>query len=295
MELNIVRGRLSQRAFLVESRLAGCVTDRKIPTHLREAMLYSLLAGGKRIRPVLCLTAASLFFEREEAVLPFACGIEMLHTYSLIHDDLPAMDNDNLRRGKPSCHKAFDEATAILAGDALQADAFSVMSSCQLPADRVLSALGEFAKAAGSTGMAGGQMLDMDATGHHITLDALRCLHSLKTGAILRASVTCGALLAGAEQDDVTALGRYGAALGVAFQIADDILDVVADTATLGKPSGSDVQEHKNTYPALVGLERSRGLARQYSEEAIAAIDRYSGVEADFLRGIAVFTIERVK
>ena len=189
----------------------------------------------------------------------------------------------------------IEAGRAILAGDALQSDAFLCMTSCPLPADRVLRAVHEFAAAAGSFGMAGGQELDMIATGRRISLEDLRHLHALKTGAILRASVTCGAILAGADSASLEKLGVFGAELGVAFQIADDILDVVSDTATLGKPAGSDEEEDKNTYPALVGLDRSRALARQHADSAIAAIRDLSGGDADFLRGLAVFTVERVK
>ena len=187
MNAQTVKAHLAERGKLVEEHLRGCVADPGTPERLREAMLYSLLAGGKRLRPVLCLTTASLFGAAPKDVLPFACGIEMVHTYSLIHDDLPAMDDDDLRRGRPSNHKAFDEATAILAGDALQSDAFLCMTSCPLPADRILRAVHEFAAAAGSFGMAGGQELDMIATGRRISLEDLRHLHALKTGAILRA------------------------------------------------------------------------------------------------------------
>ena len=171
MNAQTVKAHLAERGKLVEEHLRGCVADPGTPERLREAMLYSLLAGGKRLRPVLCLTTASLFGADPKDVLPFACGIEMVHTYSLIHDDLPAMDDDDLRRGRPSNHKAFDEATAILAGDALQSDAFLCMTSCPLPADRVLRAVHEFAAAAGSFGMAGGQELDMIATGRRISLE----------------------------------------------------------------------------------------------------------------------------
>ena len=185
-----IKALLLERAALVEGALTRlCDSDTGAPARLRESMRYSLLAGGKRLRPVLCLTAASHFGTDAEAVLPFACGIEMIHTYSLIHDDLPAMDNDDLRRGRPSNHKAFDEATAILAGDALQADAFACMASCPLPSQNVLKALGLFAKAAGSCGMCGGQELDMQCTGTRIPIKDLEHLHALKTGAILRAAV----------------------------------------------------------------------------------------------------------
>ncbi len=294
MDAQEVRALLKARGSLVEEQLAGCGGFPEAPDRLREAMAYSLLAGGKRLRPVLCLTAAHLFGTPFEAVLPFACGIEMIHTYSLIHDDLPAMDDDDLRRGRPSSHKAFDEATAILAGDALQADAFCRMTSCPLPADRVLAAVRCFARASGSAGMCGGQELDMQWTGRRLDLPGLRHLHALKTGAILQASVLCGGLLAGADEASLAALASYGAALGVAFQIADDILDVVSDTATLGKPAGSDEAMHKNTYPSLAGLDRSRELARGHAAQARAALAGFSGQDADFLAGLAVYTVERV-
>ena len=226
--------------------------------------------------------------------LASSVALEMIHTYSLIHDDLPAMDNDDLRRGRPSNHRAFDEATAILAGDALQADAFYSMTLCDLPAGQVLAALRAFATAAGSTGMCGGQELDMQWTGQTVQLSDLEHLHALKTGAILRASVVCGALLAGAWEDALEALSAYGASLGVAFQIADDILDVVSDTETLGKPAGSDEEQHKNTYPSILGLERSRELAHEYARRAQDALRPFEGDDAAFLKGLALYTVERV-
>ena len=260
-----IKALLLERAALVEGALTRlCDSDTGAPARLRESMRYSLLAGGKRLRPVLCLTAASQFGTDAEAVLPFACGIEMIHTYSLIHDDLPAMDNDDLRRGRPSNHKAFDEATAILAGDALQADAFACMASCPLPSQNVLKALGLFAKAAGSCGMCGGQELDMQCTGTRIPIKDLEHLHALKTGAILRAAVVCGGLLAGADERSIDALG-------------------------------SDEEQDKNTYPALLGLERSRELANMHAQKAIAALDGMEGRDADFLRGLALYTVKRVK
>lgn len=231
---------------------------------------------------------------KPEDVLPFASAIEMVHTYSLIHDDLPAMDDDDLRRGKPSNHKAFDEATAILAGDALLTDAFAHMCRVELPAGQVLRAVAEFARAAGSSGMVGGQEWDMLYTGlPPVSMAELRRMHAMKTGALLRASCVCGALLAGAADDVCERIGRYGAALGVAFQIADDILDVVSDTATLGKPAGSDAEQGKNTYPALVGLDESRRLAREQADAACAALAGFSGPEAEFLRALAEYTITR--
>ncbi len=286
---------LGERAALVEECLAALGGEAAVPRRLREAMQYSLMAGGKRLRPVLCLTCMALCGGEMRQALPFAAALEMIHTYSLIHDDLPAMDDDDLRRGRPSCHKAFDEATAILAGDALLTDAFAVIASISLPAERVLCALRTLSEAAGSSGMVGGQMLDMEYTGRSkaISLEELRRMHSMKTGALLRAACVCGAQLAGANEKTAANIAAYGAALGRAFQIADDILDVVADTATLGKPAGSDVALGKMTYPALLGLERSRELAEEEVRLAISALEGFQGAEAAFLVALARYVISR--
>ncbi len=294
MSTEAMKSLLKERGKLVESYLATCLDGQEMPPRLRESMLYSLQAGGKRLRPVLCLSCAALCGLKAEDVLPFASAIEMVHTYSLIHDDLPAMDDDDLRRGKPSNHKAFDEATAILAGDALLTDAFAHMCRVELPAGQVLRAVAEFARAAGSSGMVGGQEWDMLYTGlPPVSMAELRRMHAMKTGALLRASCVCGALLAGAADDVCERIGRYGAALGVAFQIADDLLDVVSDTATLGKPAGSDAEQGKNTYPTLVGLDESRRLAREQADAACAALAGFNGPEAEFLRALAEYTITR--
>lgn len=283
----------------VENFLAHCLNDKNIPERLQASMHYSLMAGGKRVRPVLCLGTASLCGLPAERALPFASAIEMIHTYSLIHDDLPAMDDDDLRRGKPSNHKAFDEATAILAGDALLTDSFCFMASLgqedmPVPAPRVLAALASVAQAAGASGMVGGQMLDMLYTGAgHVPLEKLQHMHSLKTGALLRASCVSGALLAGADPVQVRAVSEYGANLGIAFQIADDILDITADTTTLGKPAGSDVAQGKNTYPALMGLDQSRILANNHTLRAVESLNAFSGPDADFLRALALYVVER--
>lgn len=284
---------LKRRGRMVEDFLPRCA-DGEMPPRLKESMLYSLQAGGKRLRPVLCLTCAALFGLEEEKALPFAAAIEMIHTYSLIHDDLPAMDDDDLRRGRPSNHRAFDEATAILAGDALLTDAFLIMGGLDLPAPRVLAAIRELARAAGSSGMVGGQEWDMIHTGAAaITLEELRRMHAMKTGALLRASCVCGALLAGADAAAVEAIGAYGASLGVAFQIADDILDVTSDSATLGKPAGSDAEQGKSTYPALLGLDESRRLAGEHADAAVAALAGLNGPDADFLRALAGYVVTR--
>ncbi len=291
-----VRAQLKAGAEQVETWLAGSLaTLPGLPPGLAKAMNYSLLAGGKRLRPVLCLAFARLFGLREGA-MPFACAIECIHSYSLIHDDLPAMDDDDLRRGKPSNHKAFGEASAILAGDGLLTDAFTFMASCgaSLPADRVLAAVAYLARAAGSPGMVGGQYLDMLYTERkHCTLEELRAMHAMKTGALIRASCVCGALLAGADETRLPLAEAYGAALGASFQIVDDILDVVGDESVMGKPVGSDAAEGKITYPSLLGLEASRALAEQETEKARAALASF-GPEAAFLRGLAGYMVKRV-
>ncbi len=285
---------LSCRGQLVEGWLASCLDSVPAPKRLRDAMNYSLLAGGKRLRPILCLSTASLFGLSVEKVLPFACALEMIHTYSLIHDDLPAMDDDDLRRGRPSCHKAFDEATAILAGDALLTDAFGFMASCDLPPSHLIPAIREAATSAGAAGMVGGQILDMECTGKAgVPLETLRTLHALKTGAMFRAACVTGGLLAGASEQGVEALRAYGEALGVTFQIVDDILDETADTATLGKPIGSDAEKGKTTYPSLIGLERSRELALKHARQASDALADFSGSDAAFLRGLAIMLVDR--
>ena len=274
----------------VEQYLSTSFLDREIPSRLSDAMRYSLLAGGKRLRPVLCLAVARACAEDRaeeltEAILPFAAGLEMIHTYSLIHDDLPAMDDDDLRRGCPTCHKAFDEATAILAGDALLTNAFSHMARAAVPADRLLEAMRLTADAAGAAGMAGGQMLDLEGEGKTLSLEELRVLNEKKTGALLFNACECGAVLAGASRQQRTAARRYGTELGIAFQITDDILDVIGDEATVGKEVRHDAESAKATWPALVGLEKSRELAIRHCSSAEQALDGvFSGPDADFLR-----------
>ena len=301
---------LAERGAQVEAYLQHCLDAIPMQGRLKEAMYYSLLAGGKRLRPVLCLSTAALFGLSAEAVMPFAASLEMIHTYSLIHDDLPAMDDDDLpakvraelrddlRRGRPSCHKAFDEATAILAGDALLTDAFGFMASTvkDLPAGRVLEALASVSSAAGSAGMVGGQILDMDCTGKtDVPMETLQTLHALKTGAMFRVACVSGGLLAGASEPDIASLRAYGEALGVTFQIVDDILDETADTATLGKPAGSDAEMGKTTYPSLMGLDRSRELAQEFAEKAVDSLSAFSGQDAAFLKGLALMLVTRNK
>ncbi len=283
----------------VEQYLSAAFLDKEIPSRLSSAMRYSLLAGGKRLRPVLCLSVArACAGERAEeltdAILPFAAGLEMIHTYSLIHDDLPAMDDDDLRRGRPTCHKAFDEATAILAGDALLTDAFGHMLRASVPADRLLEAVNLTSAASGAQGMAGGQMLDLEGEGKKLSLEELRILNAKKTGALITNACECGALLAGASLQQRDAARRYGSELGIAFQITDDILDVVGDEATVGKEVRHDAESDKATWPSLLGLDEARRQARMHCDAAEKAIEGIlHGPDADFLRETARKLVNR--
>lgn len=294
-----IKEKLALRAAGVESYLAECLKDRGIPANLLASMEYSLLAGGKRLRPVLTLAWADMLGGDSQAVMPFAASLECIHTYSLIHDDLPAMDDDDLRRGKPSNHKQFDEATAILAGDGLLTEAFGLMSAASivngLPADRVLRAIYVLASAAGAGGMVGGQAVDMAFTGRDgVPLEELRGMHAMKTGALITAACECGAILSGAAEADIDNAREFGKAIGVAFQIVDDVLDVISDTETLGKPAGSDEEMGKSTYPSLIGLEKSKTLAGEYIKTALERLSGYSGVEQEFLSELARYIVDRV-
>lgn len=266
-----------------------------LPQQLHAAMRYSVLGGGKRLRPTLVYAAAAaLGADDAELDLP-AAAVEIIHAYSLIHDDLPAMDDDELRRGKPTCHIAFGEAAAILAGDALQALAFEVLArESHWPAASQLAMLRLLAGACGSLGMAGGQAIDLAAVGQRLTLEELERMHRYKTGALIRASVLLGALAAGCSENsaEFAALARYGHELGFAFQIHDDVLDVLGDTEVIGKPQGSDSARGKPTYPALVGIDESRrlaGLHRDLAIDALAGFDQ----RADVLRALARYVVDR--
>ena len=285
---------LSEFARRIEAWLETGLKNPDIPDGLRAAMEYSLLAGGKRIRPALCLACGRLLGADPDTLMPFAAALEFIHTYSLIHDDLPAMDNDDLRRGRPTNHIVYGEAVAILAGDALLTDAFGLMASVDLPPERVVRAIAYAGACAGSAGMVGGQVLDMEYTGRPgVTLEELRRMHSGKTGALLRAACVCGGILAGADAARCDALSAYASAFGSCFQITDDILDETGDTAALGKAAGSDAANGKNTYPALIGLEESRRLAAARAEEAVAALRDFAGPDAEFLKGLARALIDR--
>ena len=254
------------------------------------AMRYSVAAGGKRIRPVLLLESCRLCGGDPKDALPFACALELIHTYSLIHDDLPCMDDDDLRRGRPSCHKQFGEATALLAGDALLTHAFALCAEsglAQTAPDRALRAVGLLSRLAGVDGMVGGQEIDLQSEGKAIPLDRLQTMDKLKTGALIRAACEIGAVLADAQEANRRALVQYAEALGQAFQIVDDILDVTSDAKTLGKPIGSDAENQKSTYVSLLGLSGAQAAAKRCTEEAVAALAAF-GADAAFLRNLAL-------
>jgi geranylgeranyl diphosphate synthase type II len=289
---------LSERAALVEAALARCVVESNGPAgRLFEAMRYSLLAGGKRLRPVLAIAACEAVGGAIDVVMGFACAIEMIHTYSLIHDDLPCMDDDDLRRGRPTNHKVYGEAIATLAGDGLLTDAFRVVASSTAPNERVLNdallqTVIDLADASGSNGMVGGQVIDLLGEGRALELEELEVLHSKKTGALFVAAVTCGARLGGANEAELRAMRDYGRALGLAFQVADDLLDVEASAESVGKRTHKDEARGKATYPSLLGIDRSRDLARQLVVRAHTALGGFDQ-RADPLRALASFAVER--
>ncbi len=262
------------------------------PAPLREAMLYSLLSGGKRLRPCLLLASCDMAGGNLDQALPFACAIEMIHTYSLIHDDLPAMDDDAMRRGKPSCHIAFNEATAILAGDGLLNGAYETMSASASP--YALKALREIASAAGIGGMIAGQAIDLQSEKQAPSLDTVRQMYLGKTAALLSAPVAAGLLLAGAGEDAVAAGRQYGVALGMAFQIVDDLLDVLGDEKKLGKHTGKDAAAGKMTWVACRGVENARADAEKFISEAVDTLSSHF-LGAEFLKTLAKRTLSRVQ
>jgi geranylgeranyl diphosphate synthase type II len=295
---------LRERAAMVERALAQAVTESDAAAgRLFEAMRYSLLEGGKRLRPVLALAACEGVGGPLEAAMGFACAIEMIHTYSLIHDDLPCMDDDDLRRGRPTNHKIYGEAVATLAGDALLTDAFWVLATSALgnaasestnaPAPAaMLATIAELAAAAGSAGMVAGQAIDLLGEGRTMTIEELEYLHRRKTGALFVAAVRGGARLGGANEAQLEALEAYARALGLAFQVIDDILDVEASTEQMGKRTGKDLARGKNTYPGLIGLDKSWQLARELERRAQRALDGFDH-RAEPLRSLASFAVER--
>ncbi len=284
---------LTIRKQWVEESLADLV-PASYPDRLYEAMRYSLLAGGKRLRPILCLASCDLVGGSVEQAMPTACALEMIHTMSLIHDDLPAMDNDDYRRGRLTNHKVYGEDMAILAGDALLAGAFQVIAEQTkgVSADRILRVIAWLAKASSAAGLVGGQVVDLESEGKAIPLETLEYIHAHKTGALLEISVVSGGVLAGADQERVDRLTRFAQNIGLAFQIIDDILDVTATSEQLGKTAGKDVAAAKATYPSLLGLEASQQRAKELIRSAQAQLQPYGSAAAPLL-ALADFITQR--
>ena len=262
------------------------------PSKLHGAMRYSVFAGGKRLRPVLFMAACEVLGRDWKGLLPYACALEMIHTYSLIHDDLPCMDDDDLRRGRATCHKVYDEATALLAGDALLTHAFYILAKVSAEPSGILASLNLLGEASGSLGMVGGQVLDLESEGKLITPQLMQEIHSKKTGALFRAAIVAAGLLSEAADTELAALEKYAINLGVAFQIVDDVLDVIGDQDLLGKPVGSDEKNAKSTYPAMFGLEEAQRMAQNAIDQAKNALEIF-GAKAQPLLEIADFILHR--
>ncbi len=283
----------AQQTGVEEALLRWMPPQSTPPQSIHQAMRYSLFAGGKRIRPILCIAAAHAVSDSPSGVESVASALEMVHTYSLIHDDLPALDNDDLRRGRPTCHKVFGEAMAILAGDALLTLAFQVLSQLNCDPARKVRLIEELAVAAGTVGgMIGGQVHDLEGEGKHPTPALLEAIHHAKTGALLKASLRMGGIYAGADDDQLRALSCYGENIGLAFQIIDDVLDVEQPSEALGKTAGKDARQQKITFPAVYGLERSREMAEQERLAARLALRSFDE-RADRLRELADFIVRR--
>jgi len=289
---------LKEKIALVDAALEQYLPkEEERPQSIHKAMRYSIFAGGKRVRPVLMLAACEAVGGQIDKAMPAACAMEMIHTYSLIHDDLPAMDDDDFRRGRPTNHKVFGEAIAILAGDGLLTEAFKLMSDPRFaagidPATR-LAVIHEIATCAGTYGMVGGQVVDMESEGKPgMDLPTVQYIHTHKTGALIKASVVAGALLGGADEKQRAAILRYGEAAGLAFQIADDILDIEGTTEEIGKDAGSDEARGKATYPAVMGLAAAKQEAQAMMDEAMLALEPL-GAAAEPLRAIARYIVER--
>lgn len=288
---------LKQKKIEVDSTLERYLSEeRKYPDSLFKSMHYSVMAGGKRLRPILALAAAEAIGSELHCVMRVACALEMIHTFSLIHDDLPSMDDDDLRRGMPTNHKVFGEAIAVLAGDALLAEAFYCLThpdiSSAVPADLLLEVVRDISMATGPRGMVGGQVIDIESEGKKLALSELEKLHEYKTGKLLTVSVISGAKIAGASKEQLQQLTKYGEAIGLAFQITDDILDIEGTEEDLGKPIGSDLNKNKATFPAIVGMDGSKEMANGLIDTAVASLREF-GPRADPLRGIAKYILER--
>ena len=290
---------LGEKRAVVDRALGACFNEPEGPaSQVIESMKYSLFAGGKRLRPILCLAGAEAVGGDEADALSVACALELIHTYSLIHDDLPVMDNDDLRRGKPSNHKVFGEAVALLAGDGLLAEAFNLIAASEITekvsSSALLKVTGMIARASGYRGMIGGQLVDIQWEGKTADPSLVEFIHTRKTGSLITASVTSGAILGGGDESQIKAITSYGEKTGLAFQIADDILDIEGDRIAMGKIAGADEQRGKITYPAVVGLNRSKEIQAELTEAAIESLGSFgSGAEA--LRRIARYIVERNK
>lgn len=285
---------LKQQKTLVESALDSSIAIAR-PEKIYEAMRYSLLAGGKRLRPILCLASCELTGGTIDMAMPTACSLEMIHTMSLIHDDLPAMDNDDFRRGKPTNHKVYGEDIAILAGDGLLAYAFEYVATQtkNVASKNLLKVIARLGRTVGAAGLVGGQVLDLESEGKSdITAETLNFIHTHKTGALLEASVVCGAILANAPQADLDRLSQYAQNIGLAFQIIDDILDLTATDEQLGKTAGKDLDAQKATYPSLWGIDQSRIKAQELVDDAIAQLSIYDA-KAEPLRAVASYIVTR--
>lgn len=279
---------------IVEAELEKLIESKTEIPVIFDAMRYSLLAGGKRLRPILAIMSCELFDGEIKDILPFACGIEMIHTYSLIHDDLPAMDNDDYRRGRLTNHKVYGDGYAILAGDALLNKAFEVMHEALLknPKIEYVKALSYISKASGTEGMIGGQCIDLYYENKRIDLDILNAMHDKKTGALIKAPLVAGALIAGAAEEDIIRIEKFGELIGLAFQISDDILDVEGSTEKLGKKVGSDADNNKSTYVSCYGLEKSKLMAAEIVQQAQELISQYGG-KGLLLKELSKYIIER--
>ena len=278
----------------VDRELDRCLARHATSERLQETMRYSVLGGGKRVRPALCMAAARAMGSHESTALAPACALELIHAYSLVHDDLPAMDDDDLRRGRPTAHIAFDEASAILAGDALQTLAFALLSEAPALSDRQrVAMISELARASGHQGMVGGQAIDLESVGRQLSVEQLEAMHRHKTGALIEASVRLGALTSETVTErQLTNLTDYASALGLAFQVQDDLLDIEGDTEIIGKRQGSDVAKAKPTYPALLGIDGARQHLARLLDEALGALESF-GPEADTLRAMADYVVAR--
>ena len=285
---------LDQCRHQVDRELDRCLARHATSERLQETMRYSVLGGGKRVRPALCMAAARAMGSDESTALAPACALELIHAYSLVHDDLPAMDDDDLRRGRPTAHIAFDEASAILAGDALQTLAFALLSDAPALSDRQrVTMISELARASGHQGMVGGQAIDLESVGRQLSVAQLEAMHRHKTGALIEASVRLGALTSETVTEcQLSNLTDYASALGLAFQVQDDLLDIEGDTEVIGKRQGSDAARAKPTYPALLGIEGARQHLARLLDEALSALKSFDS-EADTLRAMADYVVAR--